>query len=142
MATDTQTSTEPRLSELVGGIVDDFQRLVQQQVEMVRSEMRQDWEKAKDATWPLACGVSLLLVGGLILSFMLIFLLHWLTAPAGMDPARLPLWSCFALVGAAFTLAGAILTYVGWRRFHSFTPFPEKSTDALKENIKWLTNKN
>jgi len=130
------------LTEVIGGIVDDFQRLVHQQIDLVRAEVRADWEKAKQASWPLAAGAGLLTIGGVLLGLMLALLLHWATAPQGADLARLPLWSCFALVGAAFVVAGGILTYLGCRRFRSIPPFPEKSADALKENIKWLTNNN
>lgn len=140
MAIETPSSTEPRLSEVIAGIVADFQRLIHQQIDMVRAEVRYDWHKVKEATWPLAVGAALLAAGGLLLSFMLVYLIHWLTVPPGTEAAGLPLWGCFAVIGGAFVLVGGSLTYVGWQRFQSFTPFPEKSTEALKENIQWLTH--
>jgi len=76
------------------------------------------------------------------MSFMLVYLLHWATAPspAALDPARVPLWGCYGLIGAGFLIAGGALLGTGIARFHSFTPLPEKSAEALKENVKWLTN--
>jgi len=130
------------MAEVIGGIVQDFQRLVRQQFEMVRAEVRTDWHKTKQAMVPVVSGAALLTVGGLLFSLMFVFLLHWLTAARGSDPATLPLWSCFAIVGAIFMLIGGILVYSGVSRFKSFTPVPEQSADALKENVKWLTNNN
>jgi hypothetical protein len=75
-----------------------------------------------------------------MISFMLVYLLHWATSPGIQDLARVPLWGCYGLVGAGFLIAGGALLGAGLARFHSFTPLPEKSAEALKENVKWLTN--
>jgi len=128
------------MTGIVSGIVQDFQTLITQQMEMVRAEVRSDWDKMKQAIWPIAVGTVLLTVGGIMLSFMLVYLLHWATSPVGEDMARVPLWGCYGLVGAGFLIAGGALLGAGIARFHSFTPLPEKSAEALKENVKWLTN--
>jgi hypothetical protein len=46
-----QTSDEVRQSpaRLVGGIVDDVQRLVRQEVQLATQEMKQEWHKTKSA---------------------------------------------------------------------------------------------
>jgi len=141
MATDLQSPPEQQsLTGIVSGIVQDFQTLIMQQMEMVRAEIRSDWDKTKQAIWPIGVGSVLLTVGGIMLSFMLVYLLHWATSPVAEDMARVPLWGCYGLVGAGFLIAGGVLLGAGIARFHSFNPLPEKSTEALKENVKWLTN--
>jgi hypothetical protein len=141
MATDLQSPPEQQsMTGVIAGIVDDFQKLISQQMDMVRAEIRRDWEKTKEALWPLAVGSALLITGGLLVSLMLVFLIHWASSPPAYDLARVPLWGCFGLVGSCFLIVGGILLGMGIHRFHSFTPLPEKSAEALKENVKWLTN--
>jgi len=141
MATDLQTPPEQQsLTGIVAGIVHDFETLFTQQMEMVRAEVRSDWDKTKQAIWPIAVSTVLLVVGGTMLSFMLVYLLHWATTPGVEDMARVPLWGCYGLIGAGFLIAGGALLGAGIARFHSFNPLPEKSAEALKENVKWLTN--
>ncbi len=133
----------PEQQSLVGiisGIVNDFQRLLQQQMEMVRAEMRTDWQKTKQAIWPIAVGGGLLTIGTLLCSLMLVFLLHWATSPPNTDPATVPLWVCFLLFGGGFLIVGAGCLAAGIHKFHTFNPLPEKSAEALKENVQWLTN--
>jgi hypothetical protein len=141
MATELQTPPEQQsVTGIITGIVHDFQTLLTQQMEMVRAEVRSDWDKTKQAIWPIAVGAGLALMGGILLSFMLVYLLHWATSPHGADPAGVPLWGCFALIGSGFLIGGGALLGVGIARFNSFNPLPVKSADALKENVKWLTN--
>jgi len=141
MATELQTPPEQQsLTGIISGIVQDFQTLMTQQMDMVRAEVRSDLDKTKHALLPIALGAGLALMGGILWSFMIVYLLHWATSPPNADPAGIPLWGCFALIGAAFVIAGGAMLGAGIARFRSFNPLPEKSADALKENVKWLTN--
>lgn len=140
MATDLQTPPESSIVGALKGVLDDFQKLLQQQLTLFRAEVRADWHKTKSAVWPLVVGIGFLVIGAPVLCFMLAHLLHWLTSPAGADPARLPLWACFGLVGGALAVVGAVLLAVGIRKFQSFNPLPDESARALEENVRWLTN--
>lgn len=143
MATDLRSSpatNDPSMVGVITGIIDDFQKLIQQQMEMVRAEIRTDWDKTKQAIWPIAVGSGLLVLGGILLSLMLVFLIHWATSPPNYDPATIPLWGCFGLIGACFLIVGSALLGYGIHQFHTFNPLPDKSADALKENVQWLTN--
>ena len=61
----------------------------------------------------LVPGVGLIFVGVLALSWMLVYLLHTLTSPAGTDPASVPLWGCFGIVGVLVAIGGAALLFAG-----------------------------
>jgi hypothetical protein len=140
MATDLRSPpSDQSVVGIISGIVDDFQKLMQQQMDMIRAEIRTDWDKAKQALWPLAVGGALAVIGGLLLCLMLVFLLHWGTSPPNADPATIPLWGCFGLIGAGLLLAGAGFLGAGYHKFHTFNPLPEQSAQTLKENVKWLT---
>jgi hypothetical protein len=143
MATQVPTSSEPgSVSGLVKGIVDDLGDLIKQQFAFARTEVKADLKKSKDAILALALGAGAALVGGLLVVLMLVHLLHWLTLPSGADPAGLPLWSCYAIVGFVFLGVGGALLLAGKKKFDSFNPLPDQTVDTLKENVSWMTNAN
>lgn len=129
MSTDLQSPSEPNVTELVSGIVHDAQELFRQQAALFRSEIKEDVRKTKEAAVPLAIGMWLLVVGSILLSATLALILV---------AAGLPEWASFAIVGVVVSLAGGVLFYVGKKKFDSFTPLPEKSAEALKENLECL----
>jgi hypothetical protein len=73
------------------------------------------------------------------LYFTGIFLLHWASGPQGMDPAWIPLWACFAIVGFPTAVLGAILLVFAIMRLKSIHPLHNAATEALKENVQWAT---
>jgi hypothetical protein len=133
MATDTQFGHEPRLSELVSGIVTDAEELVKQQLALFKSEMKEDLRKTRDAVIPLVCGGVIAVLGVILFAFGIVYLLAW-----GL-PA-LPLWAWFLIVGGCLLAGGFGLFMLSKNRFQSFNPLPEKSAEALKENAQWLMN--
>ena len=79
---------------------------------------------------------TLLIVG--VLVFMFVHLLHWATMPTGADPASLPLWACYAIVGVILTGAGGVLLATGLRKLKSFDPLHGESAQAIEENVHWI----
>jgi len=126
---------------LVSGIVDDVQDLITQQVKLTRAEITSDVRKATDIAIAFAIGGSVMLVGAILACLMLVYLLHWATSPNGSDPATVPLWACYGIVGAAFCVVGALIVAAAKKRFDSTTLVPEQSAAALKENLECLVNK-
>lgn len=131
---------EPTMTEVVSGIVTDFQTLVSQQLALLRAEIRTDWEKSKSALRPIAAGGLLAMVGLILLGFTAAFGLHWSVSPAGADMGRLPLWACFGVAAVAFLGVGTALIAVGVKAFQAFNPLPDKSADALTDNLKALVD--
>src|SRR5262245_53651759 len=117
------------ITALVGGIINDAQELIEQQLALFRSEIKAEVRKAQEAAIILAIGVGILLIGVLILELMLPLLLNWLW------PA-VALWACFAIVGGIHTCAGVVLLYVAIKQFRSVHAVPERSVEALKENLQ------
>jgi len=131
---DQHDGHEPTVTELVSGIIDDAQKLIKQQVEMLRVEIRDDFRRTREATQYVGVGIVVGAVGGVFLLVSLVFLLKWL-APT------LPDWACWAIVGGAFVIIGGVTAYVGKRMFDSFNPLPDQSAEALQENLQWQTNR-
>jgi hypothetical protein len=70
---------------------------------------------------------------------MLALLIHWLASPPNPDPAVLPLWVCFLIVGAVLAVAGGCLVLAGKSKLQTVHPLDNPATEALKENVQWLT---
>lgn len=128
-------SGQPSLSELVSGIMSDGQRLVRQQVDMVKAEVKEDLRRTKQTALVFAAGAALIALGAVLLAVSLVYLLEALTAP------NLPLWACWAIVGGVILLAGGVGVYVGTRVLASYNPLPDKSFNALQENVSWIANR-
>jgi hypothetical protein len=132
-ASDVQRLPDPSVTSLVSGIIADLQQLIQQQLAMFRQEIRDSVRKTKEAAQSLAAGAAITWAGSGLLVVMLPLLLHW-AVPA------LPLWACFGIVGGVLAALGWALLSAGAKKLESIHPLPDKSTDALKENLKWTTN--
>lgn len=131
MANEVKSEAEPGLAALVGGIVSDAQKLIEQQFTLLRREIEGEIRQAKTAAISLAVGAGLSVAGGM---FVLLTVAHLVHTSTG-----LPLWGCYALVGGLLVGAGAALLYYGSREaadVHLITP--PQTTEALKENLAWL----
>jgi hypothetical protein len=117
----------------VAGIVSDAQELLKQEVELFKSEVREDVRKTRDAAIRLGAGAGVTAVGALFVCVMLVLLLHW-TVPA------IYLWAWFGIVGFGLVACGAALLYLGRSKLTSFNPLPEQSVEALRENVRCITN--
>ena len=127
-------ANDPSLSGLVGGIIDDAGKLIEQQFTLLKHDVRKDIQRAKDTVVLLGAGVGVLAAAGLLLLFMLVHLLFWLAGPG------LPLWACFGIVGGVVALIGGVVLYRGKQKLDTINVVPEQSAEAMKENLQWQTN--
>jgi hypothetical protein len=134
MATDVSTQNEPSVTQLVSGIITDAERLMGQQLDMFKAELKKDIRDTRETGELLAIGGALLSVAGLMLLISLALLLTWLT------DGRLPYWASFGMVGLIVAAGGGIVFYRGRQKLEKLNPLPEKSAEALKENLQWKTN--
>ena len=135
---------QPSMTATLKGIAEDAVALVRQQLAMFKAELRADLHDITAGVIPVVCGIVPLLLGGLMLCFALVHLLHWVTTPAGqtLDAATLPLWACYAIVSGAFLAVGGTLLGIGIYRLKTLRPLAAESTRSLEENIQWLMNRN
>jgi len=135
------TTAETSTTGLLGGIISDFGDLIKQEIRFAKAEFKSDFTKARDAATALAIGVGVASLSGILLLWMLVHLLHWLTMPAdSSDPAKLPLWACFGIVGLVFGVIGGVLVMSGIRKFQSNNPLPDQTAQSIKENVQWIAN--
>jgi hypothetical protein len=118
MITEVHDQPEVSMGSLVSGIVDDFRDLVRQELLLARQRIAEDLRKTREATLVWALSVGAMLVSGITFSMMLAHLLHTATSPAG-DPASVPLWACYGIVGVVSAIGGAAAFVAGRKKFES-----------------------
>ncbi|HEX3315668.1 MAG TPA: phage holin family protein [Gemmataceae bacterium] len=135
-----ETMSETPMTDSLRGIVDDFQKLMTQQVALLRAEVKRDWDKTKMAMCPLAAGAALGLVALLQLGIAAGLGIYAAASPAGTDPAHIPMWGCFGIAGLALAILSGILIAVGVRAFQSFNPLPDETMSSLEKNLQSLVS--
>jgi hypothetical protein len=123
-------AAEPDLKTLLGTLLRDSENLLRQQLELFKSEVRQQAGRVGAAGLCLGAGAGLVAAGGLLSTAMLVHLLHRQT--------RLPLWACYGLVAGGAAAAGAGLLARG-RRLAAGLHFELPQTvRGVQENVTWL----
>jgi len=143
MSNGVQSPPDPSLTGLVKGIINDLGALIRQEIRFARAEVRSDFQKTKESIAVLLAGAAVAVLGTSLLAWMLVHLLHWLTIPpdaALHDPARVPLWGCFGIVGAVLLAIGAALFMAGKKKLESFNPLPDETAKTVKENVEWIAS--
>ena len=128
--TPPESPTGP-VTSLVSGILEDAQKLVRQQFEMLKCEVHDDLQKSKRAAEFGGLGVVLLTVGILGLVTALSFFLH--------EEFQLSLWVSWSITSGIFLILGTALATTGYILLERFNPLPHKTFHALQETLKWKT---
>jgi hypothetical protein len=137
MPTEVEYPPEQSATSLVSGILGDLQHLVEQQFQLTRREIEEELRQRAAAAAVFGLGMVVLFLGSIVLCLTLAHGLHWAASPSATDPARLPLWACYAVVAAVLAAIGGILACVGRARFKSIEPFQNPITEILQELVPW-----
>jgi hypothetical protein len=124
---------EPTVTELIAGIAEDAQRLIKQQYQMLRAEVKEDIRRTKSALTYMSAGIVASLIGVFFLVVALPLLLNW--------AFNLAPWAGFAIVGIVLLLLGIVGLFAGKRIFEKNNPLPDKTLNALEENLSWIANR-
>jgi hypothetical protein len=131
---ENRLETPASVSTLVGGIIEDAQQLIRQEVMLARREIQEEVAKAKGAAAALALGAAVLFFGGMLLCFMLVYLVTWATND------WIPLWGSFAIFGGCFAGLGAALLYNARARASDIHLVPRRTVETMRENVQWIRN--
>lgn len=133
MSAEPKPPHDPTMTSQVSGILGDVHDLVRQHTELLKHDVRTGVRRSKEAGLLLGAGAVLGLAGVLLLGVTLAHLLHW-AAPS------LPLWACHGVWAFAFLAGAAGLLYAGRLKFESVLAMPEETAQAIKDDVKWLSN--
>jgi len=132
MADRIQTSSEPSVTSLLSGIVNDAQELIKQQLLLFKHELKDDVTRTKEALPSLGAGAAFAMTTLILLGLTLANLLNWLA------PEHLPLWGCYAIVTVVFGVVGCALLYFASKTIESLG-MSRQAAEATKENLEWTT---
>jgi hypothetical protein len=118
------------LGSVLGDVLREGERLLGQQVDLLKSELRQELGRAAGAALSLGAGTGLLTCGGVLGTLAVVHGLHRAT--------RLPLWTCYGLVAGLSAAAGAGLLAIGRGQLAALAPGLPQSAATLRENLQWL----
>lgn len=125
---------EPSIAELLGGLIGDAQSLLRREVDLARSEVTHEIDKAKQGVAMVGMGAGLALIGGLLLSQMLVYALQNLTG--------LALWMSYLIVGALLTIIGGIALRQGTSRMGDVDPVPHATISSVRKDVEWISEQN
>jgi flagellar biosynthesis protein FliR len=128
MLNDVETRPDAGVVRLVGGIINDVQALIKQQLALSRHEIKGEIGHARKAGYLVAVGLAIVVMGTVLLCGMLVHLL------ARIAP-DLPLWACYGIVGAPIAALGGVLCMMGIQRFGNFNSVAVELAHDLKENV-------
>ncbi len=134
MATDihNSTTTEPSLTSLVSGIINDALNLFKQELALARREMTDELNKTKQAVVSLGAGLAVTAFGAFFLTFMVVYLLN--------EEAGLRLWLSYLVVGGVLTAVGISLFFIGRTKAADINLVPRQTVQTMKENVQWIKN--
>jgi uncharacterized membrane protein YqjE len=132
MADRIQTNSEPSVTSLLSGIVNDAQELIKQQLLLFKHELKDDVNRTKEALPTLGAGAAIAMTALILLGLTLANLLNWLA------PEHLPLWGCYAIVTVVFGVVGCALLYFASKTLESLG-MSRQAAEATKENLEWTT---
>lgn len=122
-----------KFTEQIEPVVQDAEKLVGLHVDLLRAELRQAAGEASPALASLGAGAGLAAAGGLLGSLALVHGLQRTT--------RMPLWTCYGLVGGVLGAVGVGLMGAGGRRLSDVGFIPYETLAALKEDLEWVKGK-
>jgi type IV secretory pathway TrbD component len=113
------------VGELIGNVAADLSKLMRQELELAKAEMKVEVSKAGKGAGLLGGAGYAGLMLGIFASLTLMFLLDLAT----------PLWVAALIVTALWAAAGAFLFTKGRDQLKSVNPTPTQTVNSLKETF-------
>ena len=117
---------------LVRDVAEDLSKLLRQELELAKTETKQDVIKAGKAGGAL---------GGAGIAGWLAALFLSLAAMFALD-AVMPIGWAALIVAVIWGIVGAVLFVTGRNRMRAVSLVPEKTVETVKEDVRWLQNRN
>lgn len=124
--------TAGTVTGLVSGILDDAHKLLRQQFDMLKAEVKEDFRRSKRAAEYGGLGIVLLTVGFLGIVMALAYFLH--------EQYQFSMWASWGITGGLFLIVGGALAATSYIMLERFNPLPDKTFRALQENLSWKTS--
>lgn len=122
---------EESVGSLVREVAADVSKLVRQELELAKAELKQDARRAGKATG---------LLSGAGVAGWLVLLFASLAAMWGLAEAMHVGWAALIVAGV-WAVVAALMYVVGRRQLQQVEPVPEQTVETLKEDARWARNR-
>jgi Putative Actinobacterial Holin-X, holin superfamily III len=123
----TQMNGDRSLGELVSEMTRELSQLMRQEIELAKTETKEELAKMTDAGKAFGAGAFL----GYLAVLLLAFAAAWGLA------AVMPTGFAFLIVGAVLGAVAALAFLAGRNRLQNFHPVPQETVETLKEDVEW-----
>jgi Flp pilus assembly protein TadB len=115
------------LGDLFGELTRDFSQLMRQEVELAKTELKEEASKAGRAAGQLTAAA----VAAHLCVLIAALAVAWAIGEA------IPVWAGLAIVAAVLGVVAAVLYSRGRREAQQIDPLPEQTIETLKEDARW-----
>ena len=129
MPDNQHADSSPSVASLVGGILEDGQKLVRQEVALAGREIAEACDKAKTGVALLSGALVVGIVAGVLIGFMLVKVFHQFLLPNHE-------WACFGIVGAVVALLCGVLVCYGSKKIKEVNLSFPQTTETLREDVQ------
>ena len=121
------------LGSLISGIFQDAQTLISKEIAAAKLELKQELSKGLKAGVSLGLGAFLLVVGFILLSLMIVFLISAYTP--------VPIWGSLGIVGLLYCVTGGVALAIGKRKITEVKPVPEDALQQTKDDVRYIAER-
>lgn len=115
------------VGSLISGLLQDLQELVRGEVQLARTEIREDAMTAGRALGSIAAGAFVGVTGFIFLMLGVTYLIN----------KELEMWLSAAIVGAVLAIIAAVMISAGRKKLSASNLKPEQTIETLKEDREW-----
>ena len=122
------SATDRSIGAVLTDIVGDVQQIVRAEARLARAEFLEELAKARRGSQSVAAGAVLVMfaTGLVLLAAVYALTMIW------------PAWAAALAVAGATLIIGGALAVTGLKQLRSVTFVPDRTLNAVKENIQWV----
>lgn len=139
-ATDSHTVREPTFRHLLRDLIHDGQRLLEDEFELAKAEMREKATRALRQTLILSIGASLALLGLIALLAAVAFGLAHALIAMGADP-KVAMWLSPLIIGVLAAGIGVMMALRGVAELRKERLMPQRTLRSLRNSEQWLLDR-
>lgn len=125
-----QTDTGGSLGDTVTGVIQDLQDIVRGEVELAKTEIKEEVGKLGKGAGMIGAAAFLALVGFIFVMLGVTYLIN----------KSLEMWIAAGIVGIVLLIIGAIIGMAGKNQMQQASLKPEKTIESVKEDKEWASH--
>jgi uncharacterized membrane protein YqjE len=126
-SSDSNPTPSQGVGSLVSGVIDDLQSLVRGEVQLAKTELKEDAREIGSGAAMIAAGALVGLVGFIFLMLGVTYLLN----------KSIEMWLAAGIVGLVLIALAAIVAMSGKGKLSAANLKPQQTIDSMKENKEW-----